>query len=54
MSNTNIWLLIGAAAWIASVWFAYSMGHLHGNTAGIKWATGIFSAADDPGLTENK
>lgn len=32
------WIIIGLALWGGSIWFSYSLGWLHGNTAGIHWS----------------
>ncbi len=41
MSQATAWGLIIAVAWGLSLWTAYSIGWVRGNTAGILWATDI-------------
>lgn len=36
MTNAQIWIAFGIAAWAASLYYAYSLGWWKGNTAAYK------------------
>jgi hypothetical protein len=44
MSLVQQWAIVFAIFWAASVWYAYSLGHIRGRARALKWVIDIRSA----------